>query len=178
MKTTFIFLLLFIGLWLLLGAYLTTALPIAEYLPKAITNLTLPKTTTELGDSLAILDGIFSSLAIVLALVAIIFQSKELKESTKAQTEQARALSSQLNQQNEANKLTAYTARLQFLLGEMDRLGLDIDRLFQELDGMFESDKKRKKQEILDNTIEKRRRYRDEAENINVLLSNQLSKLT
>jgi hypothetical protein len=60
----------------------------------------------------------------------------------------------------------------------MDRLGLDIDRLIQKLDGMSESDKKREKQEILENTIEKRRRYRDEAENINVLLSNQLSKLT
>ncbi len=178
MRIAVVVLLLFVGLWGLLGAYLINAIPIVDYLPKAITNLALPKSTTELGDSLAILDGLFSSIAIVLGLVAIIFQSQELKESTKAQSQQAEALAIQMYQQSEANKLAAYTARLQFLIGEMDRLGSDINRLMQELRTMPESDAKQEKNNILNNTVEKRRKYRAEAEKIDELLSRRLNKLT
>lgn len=178
MRIVIFVLLLFLGLWAMLGAYLTKVLPITDYLPKAITNLALPKSTAELGDSLAILDGIFSSIAIVLGLVAIIFQSKELKESVRAQAEQANILSIQIEQQNKSNRLAAYTARLQFLLGEMDRLGRDIERLVETLNGMPESSEKTEKQKILDNTIEKRKRYRDEANHINNILSEQLESIT
>jgi len=178
MRVVFFVLFLFLGLWVLLGAYLTNALPISGYLPKAITNLAIPRSTAELGDSLAILDGIFSSIAIVLGLVAIIIQSKELKESVKAQSEQAKILSVQMQQQNESNRLAAYTARLQFLLGEMDRLGGDIDRLIEALRKMPDSEEKSEKQKILENTIEKRKRYRDEANKINNILSHQMESLT
>jgi len=178
MKITFFVLFLFIGLWVILGAYLTNALPIADYLPKFITNLTLPKSTAGLGDSLAILDGIFSSIAIVLGLVAIIFQSKELKESVKAQAEQATFLSIQMQQQEESNKLSAFTARLQFLLGEIDRLGSDIERLIETLNRIPNSQNKIEKQKILKNTIEKRKFYRREADKINEILSKQLERIT
>lgn len=153
MRAALFVLLLFIGLWVLLGAYLTNALPIADYLPRFITNLTLPKSTAGLGDSLAILDGIFSSIAIALGLVAIIFQGKELKESVKAQAEQANILSLQMRQQEQSNKLAAYTARLQFLLGEMDRLGADIERLVETVGKMPDGEAKKEKKQILDNTI-------------------------
>ena len=54
--------------------------------------LSLPKTTSEFGDSVGILNGLFSAFAVVLALVAVLLQGRELKASTKAQNEQADAL--------------------------------------------------------------------------------------
>ena len=167
MKIVYIVLLLFIGLWIFLAAYLVNYIHISSFLPQGVTNLTLPKSTEELGGSLSILDGLFSSIAIVIGLVTILYQSKELRETT-------RALSVQIEQQNRANRLSAYTARLQFLLGETDRLTNDINRLLHEL----ESTTDKQKSSILTNTIEKRRKYRYEAEKINKILATQLEEIT
>ncbi|WP_138774436.1 hypothetical protein [Desulfohalovibrio reitneri] len=89
---------------------------------KYISELSLPESTSELGDSIAIIDGLFSSLAIVLGLVAVLIQGKELKESTKAQIDQYTALKEQKEQQDKANLLNAYTAQITFLKFEMGRL--------------------------------------------------------
>jgi len=73
-------LILFLGLWLFFIAYLAGYIP-TYFFPQNFSNLTLPATTTQLGDSLSILDGIFTSIAILLGLIAILLQGKELKES-------------------------------------------------------------------------------------------------
>jgi hypothetical protein len=65
--------------------------------------LSLPKTTSEFGDSVGILNGLFSAFAVVLALVAVLLQGRELKASTKAQNEQADALKAQLENQEKVN---------------------------------------------------------------------------
>ena len=177
MRVSFLVFLLFLALWLLLGAYLTGYIDLSHILPEGVLALELPKNTMDLGDSLAILDGLFSSFAVVLGLVAIIFQGKELSESTKSQAEQARALSIQMYLQTEANKLSAYTARLQFLLQETDRLGLDINRLFDEINEL-DGDRRKEKENILNNTLNLRARYREEAKKIDRNIAGLLNKLT
>lgn len=64
-------------------------------------NLTLPTTTAEFGDSIGILNGLFSSIAVLLALVAVLLQSKELKAATDAQNDQAKALQAQVESQKD-----------------------------------------------------------------------------
>lgn len=85
------------GAWILLSYVLLGGID-APWL-----KLTLPKSTSEFGDSVGILNGLFSALAVVLALVAVLLQGKELKESTKAQNEQADALKAQLEYQERIN---------------------------------------------------------------------------
>ena len=121
---------IFLGLWLFSIAYLTGYIP-TNFLPQNFSNLALPTTTSQLGDSLSILDGIFTSIAILLGLVAILLQGKELKESTRAQTLQAKSLEKQIIQQKESNQLGAYTVRLTYLVAEADRLENQITSLLK-----------------------------------------------
>lgn len=81
--------------------------------------LTLPKSTSEFGDSVGILNGLFSALAVVLALVAVLLQGRELKESTKAQSEQANALKAQLKQQELIN--SEQFKRSQTIMGQLQQ---------------------------------------------------------
>ena len=122
-------LMIFLGLWLFSIAYLAGYIS-TNFLPQNFSNLALP-TTTQLGDSLSILDGIFTSIAILLGLVAILLQGKELKESTRAQTLQAKSLEKQIIQQKESNQLGAYTVRLTYLVAEADRLENQITSLLK-----------------------------------------------
>jgi outer membrane murein-binding lipoprotein Lpp len=179
-KKVFFVFILFVALWIILGAYLTGFISLSQFIPDRLASLALPKSTTELGDSLSILDGLFSSIAIVLGLVAIIFQGRELKESTKAQTKQANVLSAQMRQQEESNLLAAYANRLQFLNSETDRLSDDMQRLLAELKafGSEFNEKREEKQKIFNNTKEKRRKYREQADRINEKLCNMLKTKT
>lgn len=81
--------------------------------------LTLPKSTSEFGDSVGILNGLFSALAVVLAQVAVLLQGRELKESTKAQSEQANALKAQLKQQELIN--SEQFKRSQTMMGQLQQ---------------------------------------------------------
>ncbi len=85
--------LLLLGFWLFLSYFFLGHVKI-EWL-----SLALPKTTAEFGDSIGTLNGLFSSIAVILALVAVLLQGKGLKASTKAQHEQADALKQQLENQ-------------------------------------------------------------------------------
>jgi hypothetical protein len=170
--TIFSFLLLWIGL----AAFLTGYIP-AEYLPENFRQLTLPKSTTDLGDSLAILDGVFTSIAMVLGLIAILLQGKELKESTKAQTEQAHSLSIQINQQNSSNILGAYAARLQFLLTEVERLEEQIDKLLKEVKTEKIDEKKNEKWQIIKNSRDLQINYRDQTKEIDNKIQELLNSI-
>lgn len=161
-------------MWLCLLAYLTGYIPQA-LVPAQIGNLTLPNTTTELGDSLAVLDGLFTSIAIVLGLVAILLQGRELKESTKAQTEQAHSLSIQINQQDASNRLGAFGARLQFLLTEADRLDAQVVNLLAQVESEANSEKKTELWNIIKNSRKLQGEHRKQAKDIDGKIQQLLS---
>lgn len=146
------------GFTLVLSGFIPTK-QLAVFFP----NLILPKTTGELGASLTIVEGIFSSLAVVFALVAVLLQGKELKKSTDAQRSQAGVLSAQLNQQTQSVRLSAYSARLQFLVAEIDRLNEQIQRLVVEAESEIEPDRKSEKWEIIRNSRALHGRHREQA---------------
>ncbi len=166
----------FLLLWVSLAALLTGYIPI-EYFPENIRHLSLPKSTSDLGDSLTILDGIFTSIAIVLGLIAILLQGKELKESTKAQTEQAHSLSIQIHQQNSANVLGAYAARLQFLLTEVERLEKQIDKLISQTNNETNGEKKEEKWKIIKNSRALQINYRNQSKEIDGKIQSLLSSI-
>lgn len=157
MRMLVLFLLfIMVGLWAFLNIHLLGIGSIESIYP-AIMSLDLPSNTAELGDSLGILNGLFSSLTIVLALVTVLLQGRELKESTGAQNQQAMALLEQLEQQNISNKLNVLSIRLQFLINEIDRLQGILDKI----DGNFE------KEELFSNCNKKKKGYQKDAEEIN-----------
>lgn len=85
------------------GAWLLLSYVLLGHVDVPWLELSLPQSTSEFGDSISILNGLFSAFAVVLALVAVLLQGKELKESTKAQNEQADALKAQLAHQEQVN---------------------------------------------------------------------------
>lgn len=129
----------------------------------------MPASAQALGDSLAILDGLFTSIAIVLGLVAILFQGKELKASTEAQTLQAEALSKQITQQEASNKLGAYSARLQFLSSEIEHMENRVPDMVLKAESLKQSNKSDDASEqwkLIKNTRAKIERFRKQANEI------------
>ena len=80
-----------------------------------------------------------------MGLIAVLMQGLELKASTAAQTEQAVALTEQIKQQQESNRVGAYTACLQFLLSGADRIDLKITQLVVEVETISDLQKKSRK---------------------------------
>lgn len=160
--------LLFLSLWILSSLYYIGVIEIP------FLTLKLPNSTAELGDSMGLLNGLFSSITVVLALIAIIYQNKELRDSTKAQDEQAIALNEQalalnkqllqqqkyseiqLEKQQISNKIIALAARQKFIISEANRLSKTII----ELHGSFEQ------KELFNNCVYKKSRLREEANKI------------
>lgn len=153
--------LLFLSLWILSSLYYIGVIEIP------FLTLKLPNSTAELGDSMGLLNGLFSSITVVLALIAIIYQNKELRDSTKAQDEQAIALNKQLLQQQKyseiqlekqqiSNKIIALAARQKFIISEANRLSETII----ELHDSFEQ------KELFNNCVYKKSRLREEANKI------------
>jgi len=116
---------------------------------------------------MGLLNGLFSSITVVLALIAIIYQNKELRDSIKAQDEKALALNKQLLQQQKyseiqlekqqiSNKIIALAARQKFIISEANRLSETII----ELHGSFEQ------KELFNNCVYKKSRLREEANKI------------
>ena len=116
---------------------------------------------------MGLLNGLFSSITVVLALIAIIYQNKELRDSTKAQDEQALTLNKQLLQQQKyseiqlekqqiSNKIIALAARQKFIISEANRLSETII----ELHDSFEQ------KELFNNCVYKKSRLREEANKI------------
>lgn len=143
----------FLGVWLAFNLYLLGYISIDGF----ESNLTLPKNTAELGDSLGVLNGLLSAIAVIFALIAILLQGKELKESTKAQNLQAKALTDQLKQQAISHRLNVLAIRLQYLRSEIDRM----QQIIKSVDG----DKDQAK--LFNNCVLKKKRYLDESEKIN-----------
>lgn len=164
-KTTLFASLFFVGLWVIFALYLTGAYQ-PEWLPSNIKVLSRPKSTAELGDSFAMLDGLFSSIAVVLGLIAILLQGRELRAATQAQTNQVIALTLQIKEQESSNKLSAYAARLQYLIAEMERLDSQIDKLRKEAEVLPSGDAKSEKWEIIKNSRGLHGAYKKQAKDI------------
>lgn len=167
----------FLFFWLLSLALFSGVLP-ASWLPASLSQLELPTSFAHLGEAMATLDGLFSSIAIVLGLVAILFQGKELQASTEAQTLQAAALTQQISQQEESNRLGAYSVRLSFLSAEIDHMGDRISAMVGQADGLTQKGEAKKAADlwvIIKRTRAKQENYRKQAEQIDLTIQQLLN---
>jgi hypothetical protein len=153
-----------VGSWLALGSFLLGHTLIEGFVLK------LPESTAELGDSAGILNGLFSSLAVVLALVAVLLQGKDLKESTAAQNAQAQSLAEQLEnqkrvtkaiveqleQQQISNRIMLFQAQQQYHVSEMERM----DSTLKNIKDTKRSDN------LFQNCVDKKKRHKAELEKI------------
>tara|TARA_R100001039_G_scaffold16461_1_gene9559 strand:+ start:136 stop:771 length:636 start_codon:yes stop_codon:yes gene_type:complete len=172
MRTTiFISIIISIGVWIAAVLIFYGILPLPA---GGEIGLSFPETTSEAGDSLVAVEGIFSSVAVVLALIAVLLQGRELKASTFAQREQAAALQVQSSQQIDAIKMQAHSVRLQFLLSEIERLGNIADKTRSEIEECDDTEEKRKKWDLVRNSRNKQNRYREECEQATVAMEHFL----
>ncbi len=155
----------FIGISVFWSAYLVGFIDL-ESLTAFVPSLALPKTTAELGDSFGIINGFFSSLVVAFALIAILFQGKELRHSMRIQNTQSKALIEQLKHQEVSNRITALSTRLEFLLSEAGRM----DKILDDIKGHHE------KMELFSNCREKKKKMLAEAENIDDEIKRLLGK--
>jgi hypothetical protein len=151
-----------VGLWLLITIYLIGYLDV-DWIPSIIKKLGLPASTAELGDSLGLLNGLLSGLTVIFALIAVLIQGKELRNTSKAQQLQATVLIEQLKQQEVSNHLNVLSVRLQFLLSEISRM----DLILNNINGQME------KGELFNNCSAKKKRHIEEAE----FIDNQMKSL-
>lgn len=173
MKKALFLVIIFVCLWVTFNAYLLDFFP-KEYLPRVFAKITLPNNAATLGDSAAVLESLFSSIALALSLIAIFLQGKELKTAAEAQTDQAISLSKQLKQQENSNKIVAYSARLQYLLSESDRLDLKINELVSQIDRISDKQEKEEIWRLIKNLRNKEVNLRKEAGSIDELIRTQL----
>ncbi len=168
----------FVALWLMAITLFAGIIP-TDWLPGALAKLSVSNSFEGVGNAMATLDGLFSSIAILLGLIAILLQGRELKASTQAQTEQSEALSQQLLQQVTSNKLGAYSARLQFLSAEIEHMESRIPGMLEKAaDYKQKQDQEQadKMWELIRNTRRKIERYRTESTQIDEKIRSLLSE--
>lgn len=138
-------LVVFVAIWIALGGYLVGLYEV-PWVTELLPSLTLPKSTAELGDSYGILGILLSSVALILALAAILVQSRH---------------------QIDSNIIGAFSTRQQFLLTECTRLEIAI----KELKSNYEYDEK-----LFKNMVSKKSRFLEEANQIDKKLKDLLNK--
>ena len=99
--------LLAVGLWTAFAAFLVGAIDVS-WLPDPLSGLAKPTSLSDFGQAFTALDGLVSSFALLLGLIAVVMQTR---------------------QNAQANTIGALTARLQFLLAEAARLEQQIQVL-------------------------------------------------
>ena len=159
-------------IWAVFALALGGWLP-SEYVRGLLPGLELPRSTSELGESMTIVEGMFSSLAVVFALIAVLLQGEELRKATDAQTTQANALVAQQEQQASSVALSACAIKLQFLLAERDRLEQDIQTLKSDAQGLDGAAAARK-WDLIKNLNRRQLGYRRQAERISALMEAHL----
>lgn len=90
------------------------------FLPNAVSRFEFPQSTSALGDSFVIIESFFSTISVTLALIAVLYQGKELKDSTDAQQQQAQALIRQLDSQKKLLVISAHSAHIQALVARLN----------------------------------------------------------
>ncbi|MCE5163740.1 hypothetical protein [Plesiomonas sp. PI-19] len=118
-----------------------------EWLPSSLIHLSRPKSLADLGQSFSTLEGLISSLALMLGLIAIIIQTKQNADS---------------------NIIGAFSARLQYLLSDCERL----ENQIQSLKSSCRFD-----QNLFNNMVEKKKRQLDEAKAIDEKIKSLLNNI-
>ncbi len=127
--------LLAVAVWISFAAFLIGALQ-PDWLPEPMLSLSKPSSLADFGQAFSALDGLVSSFALMLGLIAVVMQTKQSADS---------------------NAIGALTARLQFLLAEGERLEEQIQSL--KARGRFDRC-------LFDNMVSKKTRQLREAEAI------------
>jgi hypothetical protein len=133
-------------IWLVYAAVLLGLVP-ESLLPASFAKLTLPTSKSDFGQAFNAIEGLTSSLALVLGLVAIILQVRQTAE---------------------ANEIGGLSARQQFLLADCDRL----ENQIQELKKCPEKDNG-----LFKNMVEKKKRQLDECKRIDERLAELLKRI-
>jgi hypothetical protein len=161
-SVTAIVVLLFLGLWGFSLAVFSGS-TLTESFNQFFPTLKLPDSTATLGDSLGVFDGLLSSVAVLLALLAVVLQG--------------RALQQQNLQHERALKVSAISTKLQFLNAEVVRLGVQADSLEIQIERLQDGEKKTDLFKILRNSRNKQIRLREESEQANDQLTALLERI-
>ena len=132
--------------WLVFAALLLGAYQPA-WLPAAFIGLTKPHSLADFGQAFSALDGLVSSFALMLGLVAVLMQTKHSTDS---------------------NVIGAFSSRLQYLLADGERLEQQIQAIKN--NGKFDKD-------LFNNMVAKKKRQMDEAKAIDEKLGKLLEQL-
>jgi hypothetical protein len=133
------------GLWIAFAAVLIGNVP--SWLPTSFSALARPTSFADLGQSFSLFDGLFSSLALVLGLTAVLIQ---------------------IRQQADSNVIGAFSARQQFLIAECDRLEQQIQSL---------KNSEKVDTSLFTNMVEKKKRLLDESKKIDGRLKELLNQI-
>ena len=145
-KLAFILVAVSVSLWVAFSAFLLGKYS-PGWLPSAFANLSLPKTSADFGQSFSALEGLLSSLALALGLLAVLIQVRQTADS---------------------NIIGAFAARQQFLLADCDRLEQHIQSL--KLSQRYD-------QTLFTNMVEKKKRQLAECQDIDKRLQALLKKI-
>ncbi len=136
-------------IWGLFAAILLGYQP--RWLPEKFLQLTRPGSLADFGQAFSSLDGLISSMALMLGLFAVLIQVK---------------------QSADANIINALTARLQFLLAEYDRLDNQISTHINKHSGKASYDKN-----LIDNMVKKRKERLEESKKVDENIQKLLPKI-
>ncbi|MEE2730758.1 MAG: hypothetical protein VYA55_08035 [Pseudomonadota bacterium] len=113
--------------WVVMLAFLVGALK-SDWLAPYLKHIKFPTSAAELGDSLNIFVGLISTFTVLVAVYAVILQSRSLKHTVAAQREQEQALLQQMQRQEIMLQISSYTARIQILASDREWYQHLIDR--------------------------------------------------
>ena len=136
-----------VALWTAFAAFLVGAVD-PQWLPNGLSSLSRPTSLSDFGQAFTALDGLVSSFALLLGLIAVVMQTRQSADS---------------------NVIGAFTARLQYLLAEAARLEQQIQALKARRGGFERC--------LFDNMVGKKKRLLDEAAHVDETLRRLLQRL-
>jgi opacity protein-like surface antigen len=136
-----------VALWTAFAAFLVGAVD-PGWLPDGLSGLSRPTSLSDFGQAFTALDGLVSSFALLLGLIAVVMQTRQSADS---------------------NVIGAFTARLQYLLAEAGRLEQQIQSL-KARRGCFDRC-------LFDNMVGKKKRLLEEAAAVDNTLHKLLLRL-
>jgi hypothetical protein len=136
-----------VALWTAFAALLVGAVD-PGWLPDGLSRLSRPTSLSDFGQAFTALDGLVSSFALLLGLIAVVMQTRQSADS---------------------NVIGAFTARLQYLLTEAARLEQQIQALKARRGGFERC--------LFDNMVGKKKRLLDEAAQVDETLRGLLRRM-
>jgi len=136
-----------VALWTAFASFLVGAVD-PGWLPDGLSGLSRPTSLSDFGQAFTALDGLVSSFALQLGLIAVVMQTRQSADS---------------------NVIGAFTARLQYLLAEAARLEQQIQSLKARRGGFDRC--------LFDNMVGKKKRLLEEAAQVDETLRCLLQRL-